>query len=97
MTEVITSVHGSTLYSDSAPPISTILYRPPYRNDDEACLEQDPLDENTVELFQKTAELFQKTAIENRKTFTEIFRRVPTNVVKTWAPYKARFVLIVRF
>ncbi|KAG5341907.1 hypothetical protein C0989_007067 [Termitomyces sp. Mn162] len=64
----------------------TSFMRPaPHRNEDETrsehdTLVMDPLDDRTVVLF-------QRTALENRKIFTEIFRPVPTNLVRSWAAY----------
>ncbi|KAG6884869.1 hypothetical protein C0992_005680 [Termitomyces sp. T32_za158] len=64
----------------------TSFMRPaPCRNEDETRFEQDALVADP--LAEKTVLLFQKTAIENRKIFTEIFRPVPTNLVRTWAAY----------
>ena len=57
----------------------------PHPNEDETgseadALVADPLDERTVKLV-------QDTAVENRKIFTEVFRPVPTNLVRSWAAY----------
>jgi phospholipase D1/2 len=42
----------------------------------------DPLAESTLELWNNTAR-------QNREIFTEIFRPVPTNLVRNWSAYEA--------
>lgn len=44
----------------------------------------DPLSDEMVELWQKTAKV-------NREVFTELFRPVPTNLVRDWDAYNVRF------
>ncbi|KAG6872615.1 hypothetical protein C0995_008273 [Termitomyces sp. Mi166 len=71
--------------TDGNPRVTSFMRPAPHHNEDETGLEQDalvadPLNDDTVLLF-------QKTAIENRKIFTEIFRPVPTNLVRSWAAY----------
>ncbi|KAG6839474.1 hypothetical protein C0991_002258 [Blastosporella zonata] len=70
---------------DGNPEITSFMRPAPHANDDETyerndALVADPLSDNTVALF-------QNTAIENRKIFTELFRPVPTNLVRSWAAY----------
>ncbi|KAJ7715564.1 hypothetical protein B0H14DRAFT_3633076 [Mycena olivaceomarginata] len=65
---------------------ATSFMRPaPTLNEDEAGCEEDglvadPLPEQMVELWNKTAR-------KNREIFTEIFRPVPTNLVRDWEAY----------
>jgi len=42
----------------------------------------DPLADSTLELWNRTAR-------QNREIFTEIFRPVPTNLVRSWSAYEA--------
>jgi phospholipase D1/2 len=62
----------------------------PTPNEDEAGCEEDglvadPLPEQMVELWNKTAR-------KNREIFTEIFRPVPTNLVRDWEAYDVRLL-----
>ncbi|KAF9027624.1 phospholipase D/nuclease [Hymenopellis radicata] len=50
----------------------------PEEGGDEAVI--DPLADNTVELWESTAR-------KNREVFTELFRPVPTNLVRDWSAY----------
>ena len=43
----------------------------------------DPLADDTLELW-------NSTAWRNREIFTEIFRPVPTNLVRMWSAYEVR-------
>ena len=43
----------------------------------------DPLADDTLELW-------NSTAWRNQEIFTEIFRPVPTNLVRTWSAYEVR-------
>jgi phospholipase D1/2 len=42
----------------------------------------DPLADSTLELWNRTART-------NREIFTEVFRPVPTNLVRSWSAYEA--------
>ncbi|KAJ7703474.1 hypothetical protein B0H14DRAFT_3647361 [Mycena olivaceomarginata] len=64
---------------------SSFMQPAPTPNEDEAGCEEDglvadPLPEQMVELWNKTAR-------KNREIFTEIFRPVPTNLVRDWEAY----------
>ncbi|KAJ7868016.1 hypothetical protein B0H14DRAFT_3441419 [Mycena olivaceomarginata] len=64
---------------------SSFMRPAPTPNEDEAGCEEDglvadPLPEQMVELWNKTAR-------KNREIFTEIFRPVPTNLVRDWEAY----------
>jgi len=59
----------------------------PVVNDDEVGTREDravadPLADSTLELWNRTAR-------QNREIFTEIFRPVPTNLVRSWSAYEA--------
>ena len=41
-------------------------------------------------LADETLDLWNSTARRNREIFTEIFRPVPTNLVRTWSAYEVR-------
>jgi len=68
----------------------TSFMRPaPFQNDDETCEQEDalvadPLSENTESLLNDTAK-------RNRDIFTEIFRPVPSNLVRNWKAYDVIF------
>ena len=61
----------------------------PFPNDDELDgsaedrAVEDPLGDATVDLWTRTAR-------DNRGAFTEIFRPVPTNLIRTWDAYAVR-------
>lgn len=57
----------------------------PHRNDDEMELGEDkvvadPLSDETIRLWNNTAK-------RNRDIYTEIFRPIPTNLVRDWDAY----------
>lgn len=60
----------------------------PHPNDDELDTDED----RTVAdpLAQETIDLWYTTARQNREIFTEIFRPVPTNLVRDWNAYDVR-------
>lgn len=49
----------------------------------EDALVADPLSDDTTRLWEETAR-------ENREAFTEIFRTVPSNLVRDWKQYVVR-------
>lgn len=60
----------------------------PIPNEDETYLPEDaavadPLSDDTLNLLYNTAR-------KNREVFTELFRPVPTNLVRSWAAYEVR-------
>jgi phospholipase D1/2 len=59
----------------------------PEPNDDEIGTRED----NAVAdpLADSTLELWNRTARTNREIFTEVFRPVPTNLVRSWSAYEA--------
>ncbi|KAL0948426.1 hypothetical protein HGRIS_011005 [Hohenbuehelia grisea] len=71
---------------DSSNPLVTPAMRPaPYGSEDEVgsmedLIVADPLADSTVNLWENTAR-------KNREIFTEIFRPVPTNLVRDWKSY----------
>jgi phospholipase D1/2 len=60
----------------------------PHLNDDYAERE---LDEIVMDpLADSTLQLWEDTARRNREIFTEVFRPVPTNLVRDWSAYEVR-------
>lgn len=60
----------------------------PIPNQDETYLPEDaavadPLSDETLDLLYDTAR-------KNREIFTELFRPVPTNLVRSWSAYEVR-------
>jgi hypothetical protein len=60
----------------------------PHANEDETrsredALVADPLSDQVIDLWQGTAK-------KNRDIFTEVFRPVPSDLVRTWDEYKVR-------
>jgi phospholipase D1/2 len=67
--------------------VTNFMKPAPYPNQDESYLEEDravadPLSDETIWLWEETAR-------KNREIFTELFRPVPTNLVRSKAAYKA--------
>lgn len=63
----------------------------PTPNEDETGCEEDALVADP--LADATLELWRTTARKNREIFTEIFRPVPTNLVRDWKAYEVRALL----
>lgn len=64
----------------------------PFPNDDqtqsrEDAMVADPLSDWTINLWNETAR-------KNRAVFSELFRPVPTNLVRTWAEYDVCDILL---
>jgi phospholipase D1/2 len=71
--------------------ITSFMRAAPHPNDDETESEQDQLVADP--LADSTLNLWQNTARVNREVFTEIFRPVPTNLVRNWDTYSvSKFV-----
>ena len=67
----------------------TAAMRPaPIPNEDETDSREDELVADP--LADETLDLFDSTAKKNRAIFTEIFRPVPTNLVRDWKAYEVR-------
>lgn len=69
--------------------VTNFMKPAPFPNCDESHLEEDravadPLSDETVFLWENTAR-------KNREIFTELFRPVPTNLVRNKAAYKVRY------
>jgi phospholipase D1/2 len=60
----------------------------PEANDDEIGTPHD--DVVADPLADSTLELWNRTAKRNREIFTELFRPVPTNLVRSWSAYEVR-------
>ena len=63
----------------------------PIPNEDETDSREDELVADP--LADETLDLFDSTAKKNRAIFTEIFRPVPTNLVRDWNAYEVRCFL----
>lgn len=64
------------------------MHPAPIPNEDETYLPEDaavadPLSDDMLDLLYNTAR-------RNREIFTELFRPVPTNLVRSWAAYEVR-------
>ena len=75
-------------------PVTPFMRAAPVPNEDEfedeaSGLVADPLSDDVLELWVSTAR-------ENRAIFTEIFKPVPTNLVRTWDAYKVRVFAFAR-
>jgi hypothetical protein len=69
-------------------PVTSFMRPAPVPNDDEIGMPEDnavadPLSDSTLNLWNDTART-------NREIFTEIFRPVPTNLVRDWNAYEVR-------
>lgn len=60
----------------------------PHANDDQTSTAEDAAVADP--LAPETEALFNDTARTNREIFTEVFRPVPTNLVRTWDAYPVR-------
>lgn len=57
----------------------------PHPNDDETDLREDAMVADPIS--DETMNLWKNTARTNREIFTEIFRPVPTNLIRSWKDY----------
>jgi phospholipase D1/2 len=60
----------------------------PIPNEDETYLAEDAAVADP--LADETLDLLYNTARRNREIFTELFRPVPTNLVRSWSAYEVR-------
>ena len=65
--------------------VTSFMKPAPFPNDNEVGSPDDGA--VTDPLADKTMNLWFETARKNREIFTEIFRPVPTNLVRDWAAY----------
>jgi len=66
-------------------PVTSFMRCAPYPNGDQT---NDPYDELVADpLADATLQLWMDTARRNREIFTELFRPVPTNLVRSWSAY----------
>jgi len=78
---------------DGEPEITSFMRPAPHLNDDYAERE---LDEIVMDpLADSTLQLWEDTARRNREIFTEVFRPVPTNLVRDWSAYE-RYLPMVK-
>ena len=63
----------------------------PYPNADQTQSREDSLVADP--LSDETDNLLKETARKNREVFTELFRPIPTNLVRSWATYEVIFHL----
>lgn len=66
-------------------PVTNFMRAAPVPNDDTTSSEEDRLVADP--LADATVALWQDTARVNREVFTEVFRPVPTNLVRDWNAY----------
>lgn len=66
-------------------PVTSFMRCAPQPNDDETKLEEDALVADP--LANSTLQLWMDTSRKNREIFTEVFRIVPTNLVRNWKAY----------
>jgi phospholipase D1/2 len=71
--------------------VTSFMRAAPVPNDDETVLEADALVADP--LSDDTDRLWNETARTNRQVFSEIFKPVPTNVVRDWKTYSVRVKL----
>ncbi|KAG7085424.1 hypothetical protein E1B28_002985 [Marasmius oreades] len=64
---------------------STFMRPAPHPNEDETNLREDQMVADP--LAEETLRLWNDTAKKNREVFTEIFRPVPSNLVRSWSAY----------
>lgn len=67
----------------------------PYLNDDQTDSREDSLVADP--LSKETDSLWRETAKRNREIFTEIFRPVPTNLVRSWSSYDVSHTITMFF
>ena len=63
----------------------------PVPNDDETGEDEDRMVADP--LVEATDDLWNNTARKNREIFTEIFRPVPTNLIRSWGDYEVSVFL----
>jgi phospholipase D1/2 len=81
---------------DSRQPEVTSFMRPvPHLNDDQTESREDSLVADP--LSKETDSLWKETAKKNREIFTEIFRPVPTNLVRSWTSYEVSHTISMFF
>ncbi|KAF9259463.1 phospholipase D/nuclease [Marasmius fiardii PR-910] len=64
---------------------SSFMRPAPHANEDETQLREDEMVADP--LSEETMRLWNDTAKKNREVFTEVFRPVPTNLVRSWSAY----------
>ena len=69
--------------------VTSFMKPAPEPNDNEIGTPED--DAVADPLSDEVLDLWHSTARRNREIFTEIFRPVPTNLVRNWAAYDVRF------
>lgn len=76
-------------------PVTSFMKPAPYPNKDEF----DTAEDRTVAdpLADDTLNLWNQTARKNRDIFTEIFRPVPTNLVRDWKAYEVSDFSVTAF
>lgn len=78
--------------SEPEPKVTSFMRPAPHANADETNQVQDHLVVDPISDF--TLDLWNDTAKKNREIFTEVFRPVPTNLVRDWAAYEASFFFV---
>jgi len=67
------------------PQVTSFMRGAPYPNEDQTDSYEDRLVADP--LSNETDDLWTNTARKNREIFTEVFRPIPTNLVRSWAAY----------
>lgn len=78
---------------DRDEPVTSFMRCAPEPNEDETTLQEDALVADP--LADATLQIWMDTARKNREIFTELFRPVPTNLVRDWKAYDVRLFLIL--
>lgn len=73
--------------------VTSFMRCAPIPNEDETEVREDALVADP--LADSTQQLWMETARKNREIFTEVFRPVPTNLVRSWSAYDVRFYLFI--
>ena len=79
--------------TDGHPKVTSYMRPAPHPHHDDGYDEQD-LDNLVADpVSDSTIRLWNDTARKNREVFTELFRPVPTNLVRDWSAYEVRDLL----
>jgi phospholipase D1/2 len=73
--------------------VTSFMKPAPFPNEDETATAEDRAVADP--LADETLNLWYDTARKNREIFTEIFRPVPTNLVRDWSAYDVRFAIFL--
>ncbi len=74
------------MVEDKHEEVTSFMRPAPFQNDDETCMREDQMVADP--LSDDTNRLLNETAKKNRDIFTEVFRPVPSNLVRDWKAYE---------